>query len=97
MATVVKDLGRLFPKADPKQHLMGYRRIDFATDPFSCGGYTFIKPGGTGARALLAAADTPPLFWAGSATVWAPIAATVEAAYTSGLRAAAEVRHFLER
>lgn len=97
VATVIQDLGRLFPKADPKNQLIGHRRIDFATDPFSCGGYTFIKPGGCGARALLAAADTPPLFWAGSATVWSPIAATVEAAYNSGLRAASEVKRYLDQ
>lgn len=70
-------------------------RIDWSTDPFACGGYTYIKPGGAGARALLAAADTPSLFWVGSATVWSPIAATVEAAFSSGLRAAGEVREFL--
>jgi hypothetical protein len=36
------------------------------------------------------------LFWAGSATVTSPIAASVEAAYLSGLRAADETRRFLE-
>ena len=92
---VLEDLGRLFPKADPKRQCVSAMRIDWGTDPFSCGGYTFIKPGGAGARALLAANDTPPLFWAGSATVWSPIAATVEAAFSSGLRAAAEVHDFL--
>jgi monoamine oxidase len=92
---VVSDLARLFPKADPRQTLRASRRVDWAADPYSCGGYTFLRPGGAGARALLAAADTPPLFWAGSATAWSPIAATVEAAYTSGLRAAAEVRNSL--
>lgn len=92
---VVSDLARLFPKADPRRTLLASRRVDWAADPYSCGGYTFLRPGGAGARALLAAADTPPLFWAGSATSWSPIAATVEAAYTSGLRAAAEVREFL--
>ena len=71
--------------------------IDWGRDPFSCGGYTFLRPGGTGARRRLAAADTGALFWAGSATESTPIAATVEAAYLSGLRAAAEVRTMLER
>jgi monoamine oxidase len=92
---VVSDLARLFPKADPRRTLSASRRVDWAADPYSRGGYSFLRPGGAGARALLAAADTPPLFWAGSATAWSPIAATVEAAYTSGLRAAAEVHDFL--
>jgi monoamine oxidase len=93
----VTDLGRLFPKADPHRQLLDYRVIDWGRDPFSCGGYTFLRPGGTGARRRLAAADTGALFWAGSATESTPIAATVEAAYLSGLRAAAEIRALLER
>ncbi len=92
---VLSDLKRLFPKADPARLCTDARRIDWSTDPFSCGGYTYIKRGGAGARTLLGANDTPPLFWAGSATAWAPIAATVEAAFSSGLRAAQEVSEFL--
>jgi monoamine oxidase len=92
---VLADLKRLFPRTDPAKLCTDARRIDWSTDPFACGGYTFIRPGGAGARALLGANDTPPLFWAGSATVWSPIAATVEAAFTSGLRAASEVSEFL--
>jgi monoamine oxidase len=93
----VADLGRLFPKADPRRALLDYRVIDWGRDRYSCGGYTFLRPGGTGARGRLAAADTGALFWAGSATESTPIAATVEAAYLSGLRAAAEVRALLHR
>jgi monoamine oxidase len=93
---VVADLGRLFPKADPRRRLADVRRIDWAADPLACGGYSFLLPGGTGARERLAAADTGALFWAGSATASTPVAETVEAAYLSGLRAAAEVRRFLE-
>ena len=88
---VLADLQRLFPKANTKQMFVKSRRIDWAADPFACGGYTYLKPGGTGARALLAAADTGPLFWAGSATMWSPVAATVEAAHNSGIRVAKEV------
>lgn len=93
---VLADLKRLFPKADPAKLCIDARRIDWSTDPFARGGYTFIKPGSAGARALLAANDTPPLFWAGSATVWSPIAATVEAAFNSGLRAASMAFEFLQ-
>jgi monoamine oxidase len=94
---VLGDLSRLFPKADPRGALVARRRIDWGADPYSRGGYTFLRPGGAGARARLAAPDTPPLFWAGSATAWSPIAATVEAAYTSGHRAAGEVLEYLSR
>ncbi len=92
---VLTDLRRLFPKADPHKALIAARRIDWATDPFACGGYTFIRPGGCGARVLLGAADTGALFWAGAATATASIADTVQAAYLSGVRAAAEIRTFL--
>ena len=95
VGVVLQDLRRLFPRSDPERALLGHRRIDWGTDPFSRGGYTFLRPGGVGARARLRAADTGPLFWAGAATEWSPIAATVEAAYTSGTRAAGEVRALL--
>lgn len=91
----VKELHTLFPKATPK--LVAFRRIDWGTDPLACGGYTFLRPGGSGARARLAAADTGALFWAGDATATRGIAATVEGAFASGLRAAAEVQAFLRR
>lgn len=94
-ATALDDLRTHFPRATPK--LAAFRRIDWAADPMACGGYTFLRPGGTGARARLAAADTGALFWAGSATATRTIAATVEGAFVSGLRAAAEARTFLER
>ncbi len=90
----VDDLRRHFPKATPR--LQAYRRIDWATDPLACGGYTFLRPGGCGSRARLAAADTGALFWAGDATATRTIAATVEGAFVSGLRAASEAQAFLE-
>jgi monoamine oxidase len=94
-AVAVDDLRAHFPKASPK--LAAFRRIDWAADPLVCGGYTFLRPGGTGARARLAAADTGALLWAGSATATRTIAATVEGAFVSGLRAAAEARSLLGR
>jgi monoamine oxidase len=93
---VLADLRRLFPRADPRGALLAWRRIDWASDPFACGGYTFIRPGGTGARVRLAATETGALFWAGAATATPTIADTVQAAYLSALRAAGEVRAFLE-
>ena len=95
VAVVLADLGRLFPRVDPRRLLLGYRRIDWTTDPFARGGYTFTRPGGRGARGRLAAPDTAALFWAGAATATSTIADTVQAAYVSGLRAASEVLSFL--
>jgi monoamine oxidase len=94
-AVACEDLRAHFPQASPR--LVAFHRIDWAADPLACGGYTFLRPGGSGARARLAAADTGALFWAGSATATRTIAATVEGAFVSGLRAAAEVRSLLER
>ena len=48
---VLRDLSRLFPQSNPHRELLSHRRIDWGTDPFSCGGYTFLRPGGSGARA----------------------------------------------
>ena len=94
-ATAVADLGRLFPKVDVGRLLVAHRQIDWGADPLACGGYSFVRVGGAGARERLAAADTGALLWAGAATESSPIAETVEAAYLSGLRAAVEVRALL--
>jgi monoamine oxidase len=91
VAIVLDDLRRLFPKADPHGSIVAHRLVDWAADPYALGGYTFLRPGGVGARERLRRSDTGRLFWAGSATESSPIAATVEAAYNSGLRAAREV------
>ena len=92
----IADLQRLFPKADPRGALVTCRRIDWTSDPYARGGYTLLRPGGLEARARLRAADTGALFWAGAASESQPISEIVEAAYRSGLRAAAEVRAALE-
>jgi monoamine oxidase len=95
--TCVRDLARLLPKTDPRRLFVAARKVDWATDPLACGGYSFVRPGGSGGpRALLAAADTGALFWAGSATQTTPIAETVEAAFLSGRRAADEVLRHLD-
>ena len=95
VAVVLADLARLFPRVNPDRLLLGSRRIDWSTDPFARGGYTFTRPGGRGARGRLAASDTGALFWAGAATTTSTIAETVQAAYVSGVRAASEVLSFL--
>ena len=88
---VLDDLCALYPEVPVRRLVRDTRVVDWLTDPFAHGGYTFLPPGAVGARADLAAADTGRLFWAGSATHWHPVADTVEAAFLSGLRAARQV------
>jgi monoamine oxidase len=88
---VLDDLCALYPEVPVRRLVRETRVVDWLTDPFAHGGYTFLPPGAVGARADLAAADTGRLFWAGSATHWRPVADTVEAAFLSGLRAARQV------
>lgn len=68
--------------------------VDWTADPYARGGYSYVKPGGFGAREQLAAA-TPPLYWAGEAAQSENRAATVHGAILSGERAAREVQRAL--
>jgi monoamine oxidase len=90
-AVGLADLERLFPDARPSRAVQDARRVDWCTNRFTRGGYSFVRLGGAGARAALAAADTGALHWAGDATSTTTIAAVVHAAYASGRRAATEV------
>lgn len=90
---VLADLRANFPRNRPR--LAAWRRVDWAADPFAGGGYSFVRPHAADARHRLAAPSTGRLFWAGSETATEPIAATVEGAFTSGVRAAAEVAQAL--
>ncbi len=94
-AVGLADLDRLFPDARPSRGVREWRRIDWCTNRFTRGGYSFVRLGGAGARAALAAPDTGALFWAGDATSTTTIAAVVHAAYASGRRAAADVTRHL--
>jgi len=85
------DLDRLYPDVRPSRLVDGWRRVDWCTNPNTRGGYSFVRYGGAGSRAALAASDTGALFWAGDATSTTTIAAVVHAAYASGRRAASEV------
>lgn len=80
-----RELGR--PGLRPLASLV----VDWTADPYSRGGYSYVRPGGHGAREKLAA-PTPPLYWAGEATQCESRAATVHGALLSGERAAREVR-----
>lgn len=68
--------------------------VHWTADPYALGGYSTAAPGAHQARLTLAQ-STPPLFWAGEATVKNAWAATVHGALVSGSRAAAESLQFL--
>jgi monoamine oxidase len=86
---VVEDLRKAFAlSSDP--NLVAVRFVDWAADPFAGLGYSFVRPGGLGARALLATPIDQVLFWAGEATS-SERPATVHGAMESGARAAQEV------
>lgn len=91
------DLDRLFPETRPSMLIRAWKRVDWLTDPDTRGAYSFVRLGGAGSRAGLAAADTGALFWAGDATTTTTIAAVVHAAYVTGKRAAAEAAGHLAR
>lgn len=91
VAVGLADLDRLFPAERPSQLVRDARRVDWCTNPFTRGGYSFVRLGGVGARAALAASDTGALLWAGDATSTTTIASVVHAAYATGRRAAREV------
>jgi monoamine oxidase len=97
IALAVDDLDRLFPDVKPAQLLEEARRVDWCTNPRTRGGYSFVRLGGAGSRAALAAPDTGALFWAGDGTATTTIAAVVHAAYATGRRAATEVTAHLSR
>jgi monoamine oxidase len=96
-AVVLSDLDRIFPEATPSRQVLDAKRVDWCTNVNTRGGYSFVRLGGAGSRAALAAADTGALFWAGDATTTTTIAAVVHAAYATGVRAASEVVAHLAR
>lgn len=83
-----RELGR--PGLQPLDAML----VDWVHDPYSRGGYSYVRPGHHGAREALAEA-TPPLLWAGEATAVEANAATVHGALLSGVRAAEEVGRLL--
>ena len=89
--TGLDDLARLFPGSDPHGKLQAARRLNWPVTENALGGYPFVRVGGAGSRAALAAPDTGALHWAGDATATDTIASVVHAAYATGRRAAAEI------
>lgn len=67
------------------------RRVSWAADPLTRGGYAHVRPGGAEARPLLAAPVENVLFFAGEATACETNPQTVHGAIETGWRAAREV------
>ena len=82
LATIKKVFGKQEPAAAYVQ--------DWQADPYSRGGYSYVRVGGAGARERLAEPLANALFFAGEATD-ADEAGTVAGALRSGQRAAREV------
>jgi monoamine oxidase len=64
---------------------------DWGSDPFTRGGYTYVKVGGVGAHRTLAEPVAGTLYFAGEATCGEGLNATMEGAVRSGRRAADEL------
>jgi monoamine oxidase len=92
VSAVLGDLRRVF-KLSAEPELEAAKFLDWSAEPTIRMGYSFVRPGGAGARDKLAN-PTPPLFWAGEATN-ASRPATVHGALESGVRAAREAAQWL--
>ncbi|MCB0210333.1 MAG: FAD-dependent oxidoreductase [Anaerolineae bacterium] len=76
---------------DIRSAFVSGRLVDWSTDPWSLGAYTYTPVGAGNARAELAAPLASTLFFAGEATSTNGHVATVHGAIETGWRAAAEV------
>jgi monoamine oxidase len=78
-----------------RDHLVDSRWMDWATDPWTKMGWSYVPPGATGLRAQLAEPVSDVLFFAGEATNTVR-PSTVHGALESGYRAATQIADRLE-
>jgi monoamine oxidase len=64
---------------------------DWQSDPFACGGYSYVTVGGMGAERALAEPLANTLFFAGEATHFGGHNGTVHGAIATGIRAGKQV------
>jgi len=89
---VLADLARMVPGVDLEAHLKAARFVDWTSDPYSRGGYSYPRvSGGLAQRLVLAEPLDGVLFFAGEATHARGEYATIHGALSSGERAAREV------
>ncbi|MCZ6830406.1 MAG: NAD(P)/FAD-dependent oxidoreductase [Gammaproteobacteria bacterium] len=96
MQQVLHWLEGISGKTRLQEKLKWHRYQDWVSDPFSLGSYSFTRPGGQGAREILARPIEKTLYFAGEATAPAPHYQTVHGAYMSGKRVAQEVSDSLD-
>ena len=80
----------VFPEEKPRQQLGSVFAQDWQAEPYSRGGYSYVRVGGAGARERLAEPIEDTLHFAGEATD-AEEAGTVAGALRSGQRAARQI------
>jgi len=71
-----------------RRGLVASRAINWGSDPFARGAYSYATPHTRAAQSALERSDTAPLFFAGEALYAGPDMGTVEAALASGLETA---------
>jgi monoamine oxidase len=76
---------------DVSARLEYHHHHDWRSDPFTRGGYTYVKVGGVGAHRTLGEPVDGTLYFAGEATCGEGLNATMEGAVRSGRRAADEL------
>ena len=88
----IASLQGIFGRAvDVESELQGFYYHDWEHDPYSRGAYSYVRVGGSQARAALAQPLDDTLFFAGEATDTDNESGTVTGALHSGLRAAGEL------
>jgi monoamine oxidase len=78
------------PETELRRSCVASRRVSWAMDPWSLGGYALVPPGAAEARVVLARPEGDVLFFAGEATAHDSNPQTVHGALESGWRAARE-------
>jgi len=89
LASLSALLGQRAAKIDAM--VESYKVADWQADPFARGAYSYVPAGATDAMQQLAASVKDTLFFAGEATQYESLSATVPGAIQSGERAAREV------
>jgi len=85
------EISQLLGRPDLSAACIGARRVAWAHEPYTRGGYAHLPPGAADARLVLAQPERAVLFFAGEATAYDTNPQTVHGAIESGWRAAAEI------
>ncbi len=87
------EISQLLGRPDLLAACLGARRVAWAHEPYTRGGYAHLPPGAANARLALAQPERAVLFFAGEATAYDTNPQTVHGAIESGWRAAVEILH----